>query len=109
MKGMVLFVLFLLVMGSAVQCETYVYCSSMSASHSRVYFSEIFTPLSGLDSSRFTKEFVYYLALHYGESIAGTARCTGSSDIHQALAAKTRELHTFENMRWQTTLTHWRF
>jgi hypothetical protein len=106
MKWMVLLCLAIV---PAARCETYYYCSSIAASHSRVYFSEIFTPLSGIDSNRFTKEFVYYLAVHYGESIAGTARCTASSDMHQALAAKMKELHNFENMRWQTTQTRWRY
>jgi hypothetical protein len=108
MKGMVW--IFLLILGIApARGEMYYYCSSMAGSHSRVYFSEIFTPLSGIDSSRFEKEFIYYLALHYGESIAGTAHCTGWSDMHQALAAKTKELHSFENRSWQTTLTRWRY
>jgi hypothetical protein len=109
MKRAVWFFLIVLAIAPAVRGETYVYCSSMSASRSRVYFSEIFTPLSGIDSSRFEKEFIYYLAVHYGESIAATARCTSSSDMHQALAAKTKDLHSFENMRWQTTLTRWKY
>ena len=110
MKWMVLFFLFILTIAPAARCETvYYYCTSTSASHLRIYFSEIFSPLSDIDKSRFQKEFVYYLALHYGESIAGTAYCTVSTEMRLAETAKAKEIRDYQNMSWQVTLTRWKY
>ena len=110
MKWMVMFFLFILAISPVARCETlYYYCTSTSASHSRVYFSDIFSPLSDIDKGRFEKEFVYYLAVHYGESIAGTAHCSAKIDMRQTETAKAKELRDYQNMSWQTTLTRWKY